>query len=255
MNKTKDSLVLSVRNLSVYYGHRLALWDVSFGVPAGKLVGVVGPNGAGKSTLLKAIMGLVDGIRGSIEVFGRPMAVVRKRVGYVPQRESLDWDFPISVQEVVCMGRYGRLGLFKRQSASDKARVGAALEEVGMARYAKRPIAALSGGQQQRVLLARAAAQEADLYLMDEPFAGIDAKTEEILFTQLERLTREGKSIMIVFHNLYTAAKHFEWLVMLNKRLIAAGPTKEIFTKTQLTNTYGGTHGLWSETLQQMTQR
>ena len=238
---------IEVHNLTVLYDKNPALWDIDLHLPQGKIIGIVGPNGAGKSTLLKALMGMVNTSSGYVKLFGHSLRKVRKRVSYVPQRESVDWDFPISVRQVVMMGRYAHIGLFRRPRQKDKQKVSECLEKVGMTEYAERQIAQLSGGQQQRVFLARALVQEADLYLMDEPFAGIDAKTERLLFQLVKEITSEKKTVVIVFHNLQAVAQHFEWIVLLNKRLIASGRTEEVFTEEKLQETYGGELTLLSE--------
>jgi manganese/zinc/iron transport system ATP- binding protein len=209
-------------------------------VPAGQLIGIVGPNGAGKSTLIKACMGLLPMASGWVKFFGEPFSRVATRVGYVPQRESVDWDFPVNVMDVVLMGRYGRLGLFKRPSRADRDIAQACLEKVQMLPFAHRQISNLSGGQQQRVFLARALAQEADLYFMDEPFAGVDATTETAIIAVLRELRDRGKTIMVVHHDLPTARQYFDMLLLLNLRLVAFGKTAEVFTSENLQQTYGG---------------
>lgn len=209
-------------------------------VPKGKLVGIVGPNGAGKSTLIKAVLGIVPSSSGWVKVFGKPVEKAKKRVGYVPQRESIDWDFPVTVMDVVLMGRFGRLGLFNRPGAADREIAMECLEKVKMLPYANRQIANLSGGQQQRVFLARALAQDADVYFMDEPFAGVDAATEEAIVRLLREMRDGGKTVFVVHHDLSTADDYFEMMVLLNMRLVAAGPTEEVFTADILQKTYGG---------------
>ena len=199
MTKQKQVPAVTVNGLTVSYEQQVVLWEVGFSLPQGKLIGIIGPNGAGKSTLLKAIMALTPIRMGEIKLYGQSLKVMRKRLGYVPQRESLDWDFPISVREVVMMGRYGHMGLFKRASATDKTLVAEALAATNMEAYANRQIGALSGGQQQRVLLARCLAQQADLYLMDEPFAGVDVNTEQLLFSLLRNLCQAGKNCFDCF--------------------------------------------------------
>jgi manganese/zinc/iron transport system ATP- binding protein len=238
---------LEVHNLTVAYHRRPVLWDIDFAIPAGALVGVVGPNGAGKSTLLKAAMGLLPATSGEVRLFGAPFPAHRQRVGYVPQRESVDWDFPASVADVVGMGRYGKRRLFQRPTAADRAVAARALEHMGMASFAKRQISQLSGGQQQRVFLARALAQEADLYLMDEPFAGVDASTEQAVIELLRELRRQGRTVVVVHHDLGSVRDYFDWVVMLNLRLVAAGPVSEVFTAEHLRHTYGGRLHLLAE--------
>ena len=233
------NIAVSVQNLTLAYGQDVVLWDLSFELPVGNLIGIIGPNGAGKSTLLKAMMGLIPPYSGEVRMLGKAHKSLSGQVAYVPQRESVDWDFPASVEEVVMMGRYGRLGLFKRPGRKDRELVEEALNAVEMLPYRKQQIGALSGGQQQRVFVARALAQEASLYLMDEPFAGVDARSETLIFTLLRELTKKGKTLVIVFHNLHTAAKHFDWLVLVNKKLMAVGPTSSVFNTQNLQATYG----------------
>lgn len=230
---------IEVHNLTVSYGSKPVLWDVDCTLPPGQIIGIIGPNGAGKSTLLKAIMQLVPGTSGYVRLFGHSLKEVRSRVSYVPQRESVDWDFPASVMDVVLMGRYRPRRLFRRLSAADREAAERALEEVGMLGYRDRQIGQLSGGQQQRVFIARALAREADLYLMDEPFAGVDAASEEAILELLTGMKASGKTLLVVHHDLYTARQFFDWVVLLNTRLIAAGPVKEVFTEAHLRATYG----------------
>jgi len=232
--------VLEVHDLTVAYHTKPVLWDVDLTLPGGKLVAVVGPNGAGKSTLLKAVLDLVPLASGYVRVFGQPYADVRARVAYVPQRESVDWDFPASVLDVVLMGRYGRLGWFRRPSRADRDRALDALSRVGMAEFKDRQISRLSGGQQQRTFLARALAQESDLYLMDEPFAGVDAVTERAIVDLLRELRDRGKAVVCVHHDLQTVPDYYDWVALLNMRLVKAGPVAEVFTTENLTHTYGG---------------
>jgi manganese/zinc/iron transport system ATP- binding protein len=216
------------------------LWDFDYIAPAGKLIAIVGPNGSGKTTLIKSVLDLVPKASGSVRMFGKTYRSVRGRVGYVPQRNSVDWDFPINARQVVEMGLYRRIGWCRpvtrkyRQAAMD------ALTQVGMQEYATRQISQLSGGQQQRVFLARALAQQADLYLMDEPFAGVDAATEQAILEVLRQLRAHGQTALVVHHDLQTVADYFDEVVLLNMRLVAAGPTAEVFTTENLRKTYGG---------------
>ena len=235
---------LEFHDLTVAYHTKPVLWDFDLAIPDGKLVAVVGPNGAGKSTLLKAALDLVPLVSGFARVFGRPYSEVRHRVAYVPQRESVDWDFPASVLDVVLMGRYGRVGWFRRPGRADRAAATDALREVGMLELADRQISRLSGGQQQRTFLARALAQDASLYLMDEPFAGVDAVTERSIIALLRRLRDGGKSVICVHHDLQTAPDYFDWAVLVNMRLVGAGPMAETFTHEKLQQTYGGRLGI-----------
>ena len=238
---------LEVHDLTVAYHKKPVLWGIDLAVPAGKLVGIVGPNGAGISTLIKAAMGLLPLSSGWVKVFGEPVKKNLTRIGYVPQRESVDWDFPVSVMDVVLMGRYGRLGLVKRPSKEDRDIARACLDKVKMLPYANRQISNLSGGQQQRVFLARALAQESDLYFMDEPFAGVDAATESAIIELLHELRSKGKTLMVVHHDLPTARSYFDTLLLLNMRVVAFGPTEEVFTNDLLQKTYGGRLTILSE--------
>jgi len=231
---------LAVHDLTVAYHHKPVLWDVDLDVPAGKLVGILGPNGAGKSTLLKACLDLVPKASGEVGIYGKPYRQQRKLVGYVPQRESVDWDFPVNVLDLVAMGAYRRLGWFRRVGRRQRDEAMAALEQVGIAHLAHRQISQLSGGQQQRAFLARALVQEAQIYLMDEPFAAVDAATEEAIVHILRRLNGEGKTCLVVHHDLATVARYFDWVVLLKMRIVTSGPTAEVFTKDNLEKTYGG---------------
>ena len=231
---------LSIHDVTVAYNRKPVLWDVDYDAPERSLVGVIGPNGAGKSTLIKAVLGLVPLASGRIEVFGHPAKSQRKRIGYVPQRESIDWDFPVSALDVVAMGRYGRIGLFRRVGKAHKAFAMHCLERVGLADLAHRQISQLSGGQQQRVFLARALAQEADLYLMDEPFAGVDAATERAIIEILRGIRDQGKTCLVVHHDLPTAREYFDHVLLLNMRVVAAGATEKTLNSETLHRTYGG---------------
>jgi len=246
-NKDSDVPALEVHDLTVAYHKRAVLYGIDIAVPEGNLVGIVGPNGAGKSTLIKAIMGVIPKAGGWVEVFGESIDRNPTRIGYVPQRESVDWDFPVNVMDVVLMGRYGKLGLFKRPSKLDKERASECLEQVGMLPFANRQIANLSGGQQQRVFLARALAQESDLYLMDEPFAGVDAATESAIVKLLQELREQGKTVLVVHHDLSTAKEYFDMLLLLNMRVVAFGATEEVYTMELLQKTYGGRLTVLSE--------
>lgn len=231
---------IEFHDLSVSYHKKPVLYGVDLQIPEGSLVGIIGPNGAGKSTMIRAAMGLLPLAGGWVKVFGLPFEKARHRVGYVPQREEVDWDFPVSVMDVVLMGRYGRLGWIRRPSKADRAKAGEALSKVNMLPFRERQISNLSGGQQQRVFLARALAQESDLYLMDEPFAGVDAATERAIIDLLQELKSRGKTILVVHHDLTTAREYFDRLVLLNMRVVASGPTDEVFTMELLQKTYGG---------------
>lgn len=235
-----SELPLSIREVTIAYQRKPVLWEVNLDIPRGSLVGLVGPNGAGKSTLLKAIMGMMPLLSGQVRIFGKSYSEVRQRVAYVPQRESVDWDFPASVLDVVLMGFYGRLGWFGRISRQHQQKAMEALERVGMAEFAQRQISQLSGGQQQRTFLARALIQPADLFLLDEPFAAVDASTEQALVTILRALQSEGKTIIVVHHDLHTVPEYFDYLVLLNMRVVAAGPMETTFHQENLQKTYGG---------------
>lgn len=242
-----ENPVLEVHDLTVSYNKKPVLWGIDLTLPAGILVGIIGPNGAGKSTLIKSIMGLISASSGYVRIFNQELEAIRDRVSYVPQRESVDWDFPASVMDVVLMGRYGKLGLFKRPRKADYEVAEDCLRKVGMEGFKDRQISQLSGGQQQRVFLARALAQEADLYFMDEPFAGVDAATEKAIINILREMTQRGKTVVVVHHDLQSANRYFNWVILLNMRLIASGPTEKIFTQEMLQETYGGKLTLLAE--------
>lgn len=231
---------IEVNDLTVAYRDKPVLWDIDVQVPSGVLMAIVGPNGAGKSTLIKAMLGLVRAAAGQVLVHGRPYAEQRKLVAYVPQRGSVDWDFPTSVLDVVMMGCYGSLGWLRRPGKPQRDAAMAALGQVGMQDFAERQISQLSGGQQQRVFLARALVQNARLYLMDEPFQGVDAKTERAIVTVLQQLRADGKTVVVVHHDLETVPEYFDWVLLLNVRRIGMGPVDEVFTEENLRLTYGG---------------
>lgn len=231
---------LELHDVTVAYQKKPVIYGIDVSVEPGNLVGIIGPNGAGKSTLIKAIMGVLPLTGGWVKVFGRSFRENCGRVGYVPQRESVDWDFPVSVMDVVLMGRYGRLRLAQRPTAKDREIARECLDKVHMLPFANRQIGNLSGGQQQRVFLARALAQESDLYLMDEPFVGVDAATEAAIIELLRELKSKGKTLMVVHHDLATAKDYFDQLLLLNMRLVAYGPTREVFNPEILQTTYGG---------------
>ncbi len=230
---------IEAEELHINYGKVSILWDLCFRIPKGLLVGIIGPNGAGKSTLLKAALGLIKPLSGKISLSGN--------VAYVPQRESVDWDFPITAEEVVLMGRYGRLGLFGRPRKADREAAAAALEQVGMSPFARRQISQLSGGQQQRLFIARALVQNADLFLLDEPFAGVDLATEKAIMALLRKQKEEGKTILIVHHDLPSVEEYFDWTLLLNTRLLGCGPVKEVFTRENLAQAFGKSQSLFDE--------
>jgi manganese/zinc/iron transport system ATP- binding protein len=237
---TKEIPSIEVHNLTASYNRKPVLWDIDFKLPQGQLIGIVGPNGSGKTTLLKNIMGLMEPDSGYVNLFGKKLEDIREKVSYVPQRESVDWDFPANVMDVVNMGRYRKSNLFKSLSKKDKEISTQVLEKVKMLEFAKRQISQLSGGQQQRVFIARSLAQQADLYLMDEPFVGVDAATEESILHLLSEMKKEGKTVVIVHHDLQTAYEYFDHIVLLNTRLVAHGPKEEVFTPDLLQEAYGG---------------
>jgi manganese/zinc/iron transport system ATP- binding protein len=236
---TKNNAI-EVTDLTVAYHEKPVLWDVDLAVPPGILMAIVGPNGAGKTTLIKAILGLVPAAAGQVLIDGRPYREQRQRVGYVPQRGSVDWDFPTSVLDVVMMGRYGALGWLRRPGRREHNQAMEALAKVGMQDFAQRQISQLSGGQQQRVFLARAIVQDADVYFMDEPFQGVDATTERTIVALLKDLRAAGKTVLVVHHDLQTVAEYFDWVTLLNVRCIGSGPVDQVFTEENLRLTYGG---------------
>jgi manganese/zinc/iron transport system ATP- binding protein len=236
-------------DLTVAYSRRPVLREVNLALPDGQLIAVIGPNGAGKSTLLKAIMGIIPPASGEVRISGKPLDEQRGLVAYVPQRGSVDWDFPTHVMDVVLMGRYGKLGLFQPPRAIDREVAHSCLEKVGMVEYGQRQISQLSGGQQQRVFLARALAQEAQIYLMDEPFAGVDAATERAVVALLQELKEQNRTVVVVHHDLQTVTTYFDYVVLVNMRIVAAGPTETTFTPENLRNTYGGSLTLLSDVL------
>ena len=235
----EPGLALHVEDMTVTYDGRPALWDIDLDVPPGVLAAIVGPNGAGKSTLIKAVLDLIAPAAGHVTIFGRAYREQRRLVGYVPQRTSVDWDFPATVVDVVTMGLYGRLGWIRRPGRRERDEAMNSLEQVGMAAHAHRQISQLSGGQQQRVFLARALVQDAQLYFMDEPFAGVDATTERAIIVLLKTLRQQGKTVIVVHHDLQTVPYYFDWLALLNVRIVAQGRVDEVYTKENLLATYG----------------
>ncbi len=247
--------IFEVHQLNVNYDKTPVLFDISLQVPKAKLVGIIGPNGAGKSTFIKAALGLVKPISGKVEFFHEPLKNVRRRVAYVPQRESVDWDFPITVRDLCLMGRYGHLGIFRFPRAADLSACDHYLEVVGMSKYADRQISQLSGGQQQRVFIARALLQEADIYFMDEPFAGVDIATEKVIMNLLRKLRSEGKTVFVVHHDLNNVESYFDYVIMLNMRLIACGSVADAFNAENLNDTYGKSYSLFDEALKLSLQK
>lgn len=230
---------IEAEELNVNYGKTSVLWDVSFQIPKGLIVGLLGPNGAGKSTLLKSALGLIRPFSGKISTQGR--------VAYVPQRETVDWDFPITALEVVLMGRYGKLGLFGRLKRADLEAAMQALEQVGLAGYENRQISQFSGGQQQRLFIARALVQDAEILFLDEPFAGVDLATEKTVMALLQKQKELGKTILIVHHDLGSVEEYFDWVLLLNTRLHAVGPVEKMFTRETLAKAFGKGESLFAE--------
>lgn len=244
---TQSENAISIRNLSVSYGKIQAIKNINLEFPSAKLTAIVGPNGAGKSSLLKAIMGLVP-YSGTIQLFGKEKPnKIHTYIAYVPQRESVDWDFPISVIDVVMMGRYGHLGWFKRPGKTERNLAIKSLANVGLEEYKHHQIGELSGGQQQRVFIARALTQNADIFILDEPFAGVDATTEQSIVSVLQKLRSTNKTIIVVHHDLHTLSSYFDWLLLINKDVCGFGPLKETFTKQHISETYGGRVPLFME--------
>jgi manganese/zinc/iron transport system ATP- binding protein len=243
---------IEIHDLTVSYEKKPVLWNIDVSFPEGQIIGIIGPNGAGKSTLIKAVMGLIPAESGWVRIFGEPLRRQRAAVGYVPQRESVDWNFPVTVRDVVLMGTYGRIGLFRRPGRKDREFCDRCLEQLGMAAYGDRQIANLSGGQRQRVFLARALAQDSRIYLMDEPFVGVDAATEAAIIDLLRDMKRQGRTLLVVHHDLQTVPDYFDSVLMLNMRLVAFGPTNEVFTNDLLQKTYGGRLTILSEAAEQV---
>lgn len=244
MAETNSQWALEVEDLTVAYDDQPVLWDIDLQVPTGVKMAIVGPNGAGKSTLVKAAMGLIPAVAGEVRIFGRPRGETRGKIAYVPQRATLSWDFPTDVLDVVTMGTYGRLGWVRRSGADERRQATSALEQVGMTAFSRRPIAELSGGQQQRVLLARALVQDAPIIILDEPFQGVDAPTERAIIGVLNELADEGKTIIVVHHDLQTVPEYFDSVLLLNVRALASGPVNDVFTEDNLRLTFGGRVGV-----------
>jgi manganese/zinc/iron transport system ATP- binding protein len=241
MSANKEAApALEVHNLTATYDRQPVLWDIDFSLPEGSLAGILGPNGSGKTTLLRNIMGLMQPDSGYVRLLGQDLAKVRAQVSYVPQRESVDWNFPVSVSEVVAMGRYGPGKLLRRLRRPDRDIIEEAMERTGILPLAHRHISQLSGGQQQRVFIARALAQQAQIYLMDEPFVGVDAATEEAILNLLGEMKNRGHTVIMVHHDLQTAQDFFDQAVLLQTRLVAAGPVETVLNKENLQQAYGG---------------
>lgn len=230
---------IEVNDLTVAYKYKPVLWDIDLKVPEGVLMAIVGPNGAGKSTLIKAILGIIEPVAGDIQVYSRPYEKQRDLVAYVPQRGSVDWDFPTTVFDIVLMGTYGQLRLFKKPGKKEKEKAEDALKKVGMYDFKDRQISQLSGGQQQRTFLARALVQDAKVYFMDEPFQGVDATTERAIIEILKELRKQEKTVVVVHHDLQTVPEYFDWVTFLNLKKIASGSIEEVFNEENLAKTYG----------------
>ena len=246
---------IDVNHLTVCYDRKPAVWEANLTVDQGSMTGIIGPNGAGKSTFLKAMLGLIPAASGSVKFFGKNYRQERHRIAYIPQRESVDWEYPISAREVVAMGLYREMGLFRRVTKVQRVKADEALDRVGMKDFADARIGALSGGQQQRVFLARSLVQNAELYLMDEPFAGIDATTEKVILDLMKDLQKNGATLVCVHHDLPTVADYFDHLALLNLRVVASGKTEEVFTKETLTQCYGGRLELLSKLTDSLAKR
>lgn len=237
--KSDKPAALDVRGLMVHYGASPIVWDLHLAVPSGHLVGIMGPNGAGKTTFIKAVLELLEGTTGVVRLLGHKLKTIRRKIAYVPQRELVDWDFPMTVRDLVEMGCYPKRGLFRPLQREDHQRVEKALDKLGLTSMTGVQIGELSGGQRQRAFVSRAIAQDADVYFLDEPFGGIDQVSEHILMEVLRDLRDEGKTIFVVHHDLVTAGKYFDWAILMNTRLIANGPMQKVFTSENLYMTYG----------------
>jgi len=236
--ETSRPFAIEVKDLTVVYLEKPVIWDLDFFVPQKTLLGIVGPNGSGKTTFLKSILGIIKPTTGSIKILGKPYSKSACNIAYVPQKSSVDWSFPTNVFDVVLMGRYGHLSFFGRTSQNDYQIAQKSLEMVNMQNFATRQISQLSGGQQQRVFLARALAQQADIFILDEPFAGIDIVTEQIILELLQQLRDNGKTIIVVHHDIATVKKYFDWTFLMNIKHIALGPTKEVLTAENIAQTF-----------------
>ena len=234
---SKD-FVIEIDGLSVNYGNKRVLTNIHMDIAPGHIYGVIGPNGAGKSTLFKSVLGLIEYNSGNIKVFNQSIESVRKKIAYVPQKDEIDWRFPATVIDIVLMGRYPFKGLFQRINQEDRNIADRALEEMGISDLKDRQIGALSGGQQQRVFIARALAQEAELFFLDEPFVGIDRPTENKIIEIMRKLAKQGKTLLVVHHDLSTTAEYFDKVILLNQRLITYGDTENVFNNETVAETY-----------------
>lgn len=243
MDTKQQNYAVEVEDLTVAYDTKPVLWDIDLKIPKGKLMAVIGPNGAGKTTLIKAMLGLLKPVTGVVRFINEidDVRSLKNRIGYVPQSGSVDWDFPATVQDVVLMGCYGKLGWIRRPRKEDLDLTLRMLKKVGMDQYASRQISQLSGGQQQRVFLARALVQEAEVYFMDEPFKGVDAQTEKAIVLLLKELKEQGKTVVVVHHDLQTVKDYFDWVTLINLRMVASGPVEEVFYEENLKKTYQST--------------
>lgn len=255
MKEKHSPSAIEVFHLGVNYDKTPVLWDINLKVPTGNLVGIIGPNGSGKTTFIKTILGLVKPLSGYVRLLGEPLSAIRKKIAYVPQKETVDWDFPITVRELVLMGRYGKLGLFRWPRKADIMAAEVHLEQVGILHLADRQISQLSGGQQQRAFIARALMQDADIYFMDEPFSGIDLTTESIIMDLLRELRAKHKTVFVVHHDLNTVESYFNWLIMLNMHLVASGPLDEVCNAENLTKTFGKHYALLDQALKLSDQK
>ena len=240
----KKTLALQIHDLTVAYKFKPVLWDIDLSVPTGVMMAIVGPNGAGKSTLIKSVLNIVKPVAGTVTFFGKPYRSIRSKITYVPQKSSVDWDFPTTVLDLVMMGTYGKLGWIKRPGKKERKLALQAIEKVGLTGFEQQQISQLSGGQQQRVFLARALVQQADLYFMDEPFQGIDATTEKAIIKILKELIEDNKTVIAVHHDLQTIVEYFDYMAFLNIRKIAEGKVEDVFTNENLEKTYGASFNL-----------
>lgn len=254
-NETTSVPVLEVHNMTVSYRNKVALWDIDFEIDSGQIIGIIGPNGSGKTTLLKSIMRLIPIQSGYVKIFGKALPRVRSQISYVPQRNSVDWDFPATVMDVVKMGCYTPKNIFKWTDKRDTDIAAHYLDQIGMLSMAKRQISQLSGGQQQRCFIARALTQQSELYLMDEPFVGIDMATEKTIIKLLRNLKAKKKTIVIVHHDLQTAFEYFDTIILLNTRLVASGKTSQVLTSENIRLAYGGQLDILAKLQQLITQK